>query len=291
MKTPILLIVLATIFLSSCKDNTVATGDKIGNLEGQVDYLYNIDNAKLSDRSGITVSAEGTAFSGVTDSAGYWKIKDLPEGTYSINFSKPGFDTYKNTSFQFVGGGTLWFGRIAMGQPPAYTVTIDSIQEKNHLNGRRVDSIIVIDRYDTINDFGKDSIVFAGRDTIHHFVTVYDKHVSPTLYGHFSQEKGSCQFIAGTDPALTIYDKNSYSATANTYIDPTYPYNKGNGPNSFFLDIDNFPTGAKIYVRAYPWYSYPGSAYFEGSYYFDITTNKNILLGIGQSSNIVSFNN
>ncbi len=299
MKTHIVLLVLATFFMASCKDTTITSGDKVGNLEGQVDFLYDGNNAKLSDRSGVRVSAEGTSFSGITDTAGYWKIKDLPEGTYSISFSKPGFDTYKNTSFQFVGGGTLWFGRIAMGQPPAYTVTIDSIQEKNHLaNGRIVDSGYTVDRYDTIKIFtdsnvytGRDSIVYAGRDSIHRFVTIYDTHVAPTLYGHFSQAKANCVFIIGTDPTLSVFDKNSYITTLNAGIDPSYSNNTSNGPNSFKIDIDNFPIGGKIYVRGYPQYYYDGSAYFQGSYYFDVTTHKNVLLGYGQSSNIVSFNN
>ncbi len=278
MKTPILLIVLATIFLSSCKDSTLATGDKIGNLEGQVYQVTDGEGTLATDRSGITVRAEGTSFFGITDTAGYWVIKDLPEGTYSINFSKPGYDTFKNTSFQFVGGGTYWFGRTGLGQTPTYSVTIDSIQPKGYFDGREFDSITIVARYDSA------SHNFA-YDTTHRTVKIGNFLYNARLFGHFSQDKAACVIIGGTNPNPDISEKSSYIGSNYISIDPRYPYNKGSTPNSFVIDLQGNPEGTKVYVKAYAENAY------SGTYYFDIATHKNVLLGIGQSSNIVSFSN
>lgn len=44
-----------------------------------------------------------------TDSTGKWIIKDLPQGIYTITFSKDGYGTYKFFGYAFLGGGDDYF--------------------------------------------------------------------------------------------------------------------------------------------------------------------------------------
>ena len=153
-----LAMLLGICFLASCKSNsTNAPADLAGDLTGRVSLMDSKGNT-VSDRSGVTVQAEGTAFSATTDTAGYWTITNLPGGTYSISFSKPTYNTWKNTAYQFVGGGLTWFGvnfpnngsELTLIQSPTYTITLDSIQLAGSAHLEQYDSLGYIYRYDTL---------------------------------------------------------------------------------------------------------------------------------------------
>ncbi len=58
----------------------------------------------LSDGIGTTVELEGTNFRTKTDAAGLWMLKDIPAGSYSIRFSRPGFSTMRLPEMQCNGG-------------------------------------------------------------------------------------------------------------------------------------------------------------------------------------------
>ncbi len=297
MKTTILLLVLLTSFLVSCKDNTVSSGDKIGNLEGQVTFLVDPDGQTITNRSGITVQAEGTTFLGVTDSDGFWAIRDLPEGTYSIDFSKSGFETYKNTSFQFVGGASYWYGKTELGAQPTFTATLDSVLPANRLAGITVDSLRLTYHYDTTTYY-YDSIgarndtirvqrksVFFVTDTTHFKGIVYEKHTTATIFGHLSKDKGSVHLLFSTRSNFDLSDKDFYSIEY-IRVDPQYPYTKGDGPNSFRIELsEGLPTGTKLYFKAYPTNGYAGPSYF------DIATHKYVYRGYGNPSNVLSLQN
>jgi hypothetical protein len=241
-------------FLNSCKDDDTAVSSRLtGDLTGNV-ILVNSDMNTVQDRSGATVSAEGTTFSAMTDTAGYWTIKGLPAGTYSVSFTKPGYDIYKNTSFQFVGGGLLWFelGSVTLYQPPSYTITLDTIKPRS---------------------ISRDSVA----DSI------------SGIYGHFSvipsdAKPLSWRIIISKDPNPSI--------DPTTEVD-YFDFQSGNGsyagknPNDFIIDLgyfnfSNIQSGQTLYVRAYP----TGNG-LRG--YFDVKTHSNVYTGYGAASNILSF--
>jgi hypothetical protein len=113
-------------FVFGCKSSTPTTPLQTGDLTGTVG-LYDSHGKEVTDRTGVTIQAEGTTFSGVSDAAGNWVIHDLPTQTYSISFSKNGYGTVKNTSFSYIGGGTVSYGsRVNLYQPVAYTIILDS---------------------------------------------------------------------------------------------------------------------------------------------------------------------
>src|SRR2546421_435380 len=114
-----------SLFLFGCKvQEIVNSSGQTGDLTGRV--KLSSANGYSPDFGGVTIAVEGTSFSATSDSAGYWTIKDLPSGTYSVSFSKPSFDTWKNTAYQFVGGSVSWIGpygngsAVLLSQPPDY---------------------------------------------------------------------------------------------------------------------------------------------------------------------------
>lgn len=96
----------------------VLTGDLIG-----FAVLTDLNGTQLTDRSGVTVTAEGTNVSDVSDSSGRWVLVNLPTGTYTIAYSKTGYGTRKLMGYQFVGGGETLFGTTSLYQIPGFTVT------------------------------------------------------------------------------------------------------------------------------------------------------------------------
>jgi hypothetical protein len=54
-----------------------------------------------TDHSGITVSLEGTSYSTITDTTGYYYISNFPDGTYYIVASKSGYSDAKSGPWSF----------------------------------------------------------------------------------------------------------------------------------------------------------------------------------------------
>ena len=96
----------------------VLSGDLIGYA-----ILTDLSGSQLPDRSGVTVTAEGTNISDVSDSTGRWVLTNLPTGTYTIAYSKTGYGTRKGMGYQFVGGGQTSYGTTYLYQIPGFTVT------------------------------------------------------------------------------------------------------------------------------------------------------------------------
>ena len=96
----------------------VLTGDLIG-----YTILTDLYGSQVPDRSGVTVTAEGTTISAVSDSTGRWVLTNLPTGTYTIAYSKTGYGTRKGMGYQFVGGGQTSYGTTFLYQIPGFTVT------------------------------------------------------------------------------------------------------------------------------------------------------------------------
>ena len=135
----ILLLLLATVFLDGCKDstnvNTSGGGTLVGDLKGRVSLLDQNGN-QISNGRDVLVSCEGTSYSAITDSTGFWVIHNLPTRTYSVAYTKDGFDTMKVTSYTFVGGGTQWLEGLSIVQHPTFEVVLDAVAAKYKSDGR-----------------------------------------------------------------------------------------------------------------------------------------------------------
>ena len=292
----IILGLLACVVAYGCKSsNPVTASTQTGDLTGRM-ALIDTTQRYVQDRSGVIVQVEGTLFSAVSDTAGYWTIKNLPSATYSISFSKPGYSTWKNTSFEFVGGGLTWFGdyfpsngsEVTLQQPPTFLINLDSIQKAGSSYLQQYDSMNYIEKFDTI---AKDSIVFKGRDTVHHVAYRLVRNSEGTLFAHLNSvtlppNQRYARFLAGTNPNPDILDPTTFTG----YIDLQLA-NQNIGKTILDLAIAftsnfygfNFSSGQTIYIRAYPINQ-------EGlGGYYDVGSRKKIITGYGTASNILKF--
>ncbi len=81
----------------------------IGALYGRV-TLYDVDSINITDNSNIAVSIEGSNLASLTDRNGWWRMNGLTTGNYTLVFSKAGYGTYKDFSYQFIGGDSVYYG-------------------------------------------------------------------------------------------------------------------------------------------------------------------------------------
>lgn len=98
----ILLNLTIAMFIGSligCMDSRVtSTEDPPGSqFRGSV-KLYAEDNSFEINKNLVLVRLEGTGFETLTDTAGKWTLNLIPQGTYTIVYSKPGYSSAKRFS-------------------------------------------------------------------------------------------------------------------------------------------------------------------------------------------------
>lgn len=112
----ILCMLLATVALGSCVK--VVAPAPTGNLHGTVALATPLRSDRILDASGVKVEIEGTSYSTLSvnsnSSTGIaeWTIKDLPAGTYTIKYSKPGFGEIREFGIQHTGNGDAYRDRM-----------------------------------------------------------------------------------------------------------------------------------------------------------------------------------
>ncbi|MHC1737977.1 MAG: carboxypeptidase-like regulatory domain-containing protein [Ignavibacteriaceae bacterium] len=94
----------------------VVTGDLMGTVQPKDENGQNI-----ADKSGVTVSIEGTTLSATTDASGNYSIKKIEEGSRVVVFSKSGCGTYKK-KIAITGNHTNQLGSISIYELPAFYV-------------------------------------------------------------------------------------------------------------------------------------------------------------------------
>ncbi|MGD1842519.1 MAG: carboxypeptidase-like regulatory domain-containing protein [Thermonemataceae bacterium] len=83
---------LAILLLNACSDDAVYP-ELRNNVIGRVTVL-NEFGIRIPDQSGVTVTLEGTDFSGTTNENGVFEIVDVLRGNYRARFQKEGYNDY-----------------------------------------------------------------------------------------------------------------------------------------------------------------------------------------------------
>ena len=250
------------MIITSCKDDDATSGtssgtQQTGTLRGKVS-LYDARSRLVSDRSGVLVQFEGTPYSTVSDTGGNWSVSNLPTATYSISFSKPGYATFKNTSYSFIGGGIVRYNNGSVQylyQPPQYTITIDAIIPPKNVYSDSLKKMVQQNGY---------------------------------IYGHTSDntpDSVSLQvlYVTSHKPNFDPNDPTSYTLlwgnqiTSSSLSDSIINIALNNWPGEGVFT--RFSSGDSIYIRAYP---------ASGSSYYDIKSDRTIIVGLGPSSNLLS---
>jgi len=116
MKSKNLIFLLIIISLVACKkeEDTVTTSSISGKVK-----LYDDGNSNL-DNIDMTVTVEGTTplLSAKTDQNGDYSIQNVPFGSYTLQFNKTGYGTYKifNAALTSTGGPLVISETISLGQ-------------------------------------------------------------------------------------------------------------------------------------------------------------------------------
>lgn len=93
------LIALTLVFATACSKNssehalinpTTEQQNATASIQGRVE-LVDLDGNKLSDHSGILISANNGSFTTTTDQSGQFTLKAIPFGQYQISYSKTGY--------------------------------------------------------------------------------------------------------------------------------------------------------------------------------------------------------
>ena len=129
MKYSFSILILVISFLGCNENSSTITPTLSGSIAGK-STLYTDDGQPLQDNNGIKISIDGSSYSTTSSFDGSWKLKGIPVGIYTIVFSKKGFATLKQYSFQFVGGDTVTYVQSKIGQIPNVTITnLELIQQ------------------------------------------------------------------------------------------------------------------------------------------------------------------
>ena len=262
MKLPVSILTLPAVFLSilviSCQSNPGSTDNQLtGTLTGNVE-VFNQYGVLQDDMSGVTVEAEGTSLSGITESDGSWRIENLPTGTYVIKATREGYTEDKSFGYQFVGGGTAHFRLMRIGQIP--TFQLDSLAAR-FVSTTRTDTIIHIE--DAIYD------------------TTYVKKTDPHLRAmgevdHSPPAEGdmALKFFVGRTPDVSD-EQGTYLSSLSLSLMQDY---------EFDFDLEDWvealelQSGETIYLIAYPVvYTNHALGYYDPvrQTYVDIGTSDN----------------
>ncbi len=65
--------------------------------------------------AGATIFMPGTSYSTLTDSNGYWKLINIPNGVYNLMYAKPGYVRNIIYNIKIVSGSTLDMGKQYLG--------------------------------------------------------------------------------------------------------------------------------------------------------------------------------
>jgi hypothetical protein len=113
---------LSIIFFGCMESRVSSTEDLPGSqFRGSV-RLQAEDNSFEINKNLVLVRLEGTGFETLTDTAGKWTLNLVPQGTYTIAYSKPGYSTAKRFSVRCDGKFPVIVKPMTLAQLPSYSV-------------------------------------------------------------------------------------------------------------------------------------------------------------------------
>lgn len=115
------IVVGTALLLASCGENPLNwlegnRGRKTGTIAGSAALYDRTGTSRNAPEThgGVTVSLEGTEFRTVTAADGSWTIAGVPQGIYTISYSREGYSPEKIVSYQFIGSGRANVGEKRM---------------------------------------------------------------------------------------------------------------------------------------------------------------------------------
>ena len=249
-------ILTVLMLIAGCKGATGPAGPSLtGNITGFV-LLINSDSGVSypADRSGVTVSVQGTSLSTMTDSRGRWTLTGLSTGIYTIVATKPGYGMTEQQGVEFTGGnGTVLLGSLSgngttieyltLAQPPNFSLMYDSLKTTD--SSLNVWFSMSGPQIGAENEF----LIAIGKDS----------------------------GVSASDPNKYIYstDNGAFGSGLNGFIQL----------NASDLYYAGLRSGMKAYLIAYPLEFYGFGNYYSS--YFDIATGRFVYTSLGAPTKVI----
>jgi hypothetical protein len=265
----IILGLFAVSSITSCRVQTSPSESATADVTG----LVVLDSGMfLPTPSGVTVSLEGTNFSAITDDSGRFELMNVPGGTYTVRWSKPGYGDVRYIGVAIQGGGNtpVYIAPLLFGQTPFQNITTymsafshvaANFQSASFSPSKYSGTCLVLD-----GSYTDDEYLVPGMDAITAFFS-HKKDVSP-IEGHYDSWYNESGNITELD--------NSYEAVFDT-MNNTFHYVLEAGLPAL---RDNFHSGDSLYVAVYGTGNFD---YYLSGDYFDPTYNEGVITSYNQT--------
>ncbi len=227
-----------------------------GEIIGTVTLYDSIGNQiKRADlQRGVTVEVLGKGITAQTDESAKYILRNVPQGIYTLKYSKAGFADNYMTNVMVTGDGRSILSAKRLLQPTDYAVTslsvlpdtlLDRIQFTGSVIGRpalSLDTGSIIVLFGNSSSVSKENYLFCVTDI------AFVKNSFNLFQGYVSYNDLSAFFGAGstvyavgysknpqdvdgwTDPQSLVYHYSSLSGTSSSIASLTLPSNFGNAP-------------------------------------------------------------
>jgi hypothetical protein len=156
------LISIVAVTILSCKTSTSPQGE--GTLEGQT-YLVDTLGNRLPPFSNISVEVLGTSLETTTDSLGEWEIDNVPNGTQTLRFSKPGFGDDEQFGVAVPGPGVTFVPNTCLGYARTDLLAADSVSYGFYAAGSDAKAIIVYGHPLTYSEYPRLEVLLLSPDS------------------------------------------------------------------------------------------------------------------------------
>jgi hypothetical protein len=264
--TAIILGLFAVSSIMSCRVQTSPpeTADVMG--------LVVLDSGMYSPTpSGVTVSLEGTNFSTTTDDSGRFELLDVPSGTYTVRWSKPGYGDMRYIGAAIQGGGNSpVYIAVPNGDLPIGNITTH-LAAFSHLVAN-----VQSASFSAIKNYADTCLILDGTYTDDEPIMTFN---SP---GDFSDEiTAFFSHKQDVSPIEGHYDGFASEEQDVTELNGTTGYIIDTANNTFHYVggiAGNFHSGDSLYIAVYGTINDP-----FGGYYFDPTYNEGVITSYNQT--------
>ncbi len=221
--------ITVVLLIAGCKGDTGPAGPSLtGNMTGFV-TLFQSDGSGATDKSGVTVSIQGTSLSATTDSTGKWSMNGLTTGSYTVTYTKVGYGMTEQQGVQFVGGDEAYFlGKILMSEPPNFSVSLDPIKtvadsnafvvwfKVNAMQWTEVYGLIAVGTDSNVNGADPTKYLFSTMSLVDNFLGTPDTSAQEISISESTLQAAG--FISGEPAYVVVYPLGTkYSS----YLDHT----------------------------------------------------------------------
>jgi hypothetical protein len=266
------------VAVSGCTNSNVNSPASInGSITGVVSLGSEFKGSSpntFASSSGVSVSLDGTSFSTLTDSSGFWKFDNVPAGNYDVTIAKSGFGLMRTYGVAVGGPGTAFIPRVDLGELPSQAPELISANVVNVV----------------WTDSGKQH---QRQDLQIRWKTTYDRSYSGlTIFmdNNASVQPADVHFYSSLNGNGFLDWLGWYESNIADSLPHSNPHDGLISCPIETLHAKGITSGTKIYISLAQFDPYPinGQAPNTLATYYDPIHNQNRLISPSPASNVVS---